>query len=205
MSADRAAARSCVCRGLEVEAVSTAAKATVSRVPVTPEQIQSAATAIRQHIRHTPVLEVSGVDVGLECSLSLKLEYLQRSGTFKGRGAAHFLATQPIASSGIVAASGGNHGAAVAWAAQRFGHEANIFVPTISAPAKVERLRSYGAIVHQIGDVYAEAFAASQEFQAATGATSIHAYDDPIVMAGAGTCAMAFWLLSPMAFRILLI
>ncbi len=92
----------------------------------------------------------------------------------------------------MVAASGGNHGVAVAWAAQRAGFTANIFVPTISAPAKVARLRTYGAIVHQVGDVYGESLDASRAFQSESGATSIHAYDDPVVMAGAGTCGLEF-------------
>jgi threonine dehydratase len=77
----------------------------------------------------------------------------------------------------------------VAWAARRFGHEAHIFVPTTANPAKVARLRDYGAKVRQIGGVYSEALAAAQQFLAARMATSIHAYDDPVVMTGAGTCA----------------
>ena len=162
--------------------------------PVSPADVTGASHAIRRIVRSTPVLPVMGSEFGLSDGITvhLKLELLQHSGSFKARGASHFIATQPIADAGVVAASGGNHGAAVAWAAQRFGHAANIFVPTISAPAKVERLRSYGAIVHQVGQVYAESLAASLEWQAQTGATSIHAYDDPVVLAGAGTCAREF-------------
>ena len=156
---------------------------------VTRADIDAAAAAIDPFVRSTPVIEVAGLDIGVDATLIFKLEYLQHSGSFKGRGAAHFLATQPIADGGIVAASGGNHGAAVAWAAERFGHDANIFVPTTASPAKVDRLRHYGAIVHQVGEVYADALAASQAHLDAHDATSIHAYDDPIVMAGAGTCA----------------
>ena len=92
-------------------------------------------------------------------------------------------------SHGIVAASGGNHGAAVAWAAQRYGHTAHIFVPTNATPAKVDKLRQFGATVHQVGEVYGDALAASREFLVEHEATSIHAFDDPVVMAGAGTCA----------------
>lgn len=156
------------------------------------QDIQRASDVLAEHVRTTPVLSVDGRDFGVSASIHLKLEFLQVSGTFKGRGATHFMATQPISSAGVVAASGGNHGAAVAWAAQRLGHEANIFVPTISAPAKVDRLASYGAIVHQIGDVYGESLEAARAFESETGATSIHAYNDPVVIAGAGTCALEF-------------
>lgn len=98
----------------------------------------------------------------------------------------------PIGEAGVVAASGGNHGAAVAWAARRAGHRATIFVPTISSPAKVDRLRSYGADVRQVGAVYAESLEASREFEESTGATSIHAYDHPVVLAGAATTGSEF-------------
>ncbi len=155
----------------------------------TPAQIERAAGAIEPFVRRTPVLTVPGSEIGLEATLVLKLEYLQHSGSFKARGATHFVATQQIAENGLVAASGGNHGAAVAWVAQRFGHTAHIFVPTTANPSKVARLTDYGADVHQVGNVYADALAASREFLAAHEASSIHAYDDPIVIAGAGTCA----------------
>ena len=139
-------------------------------------------------------MELSGPDLGFDDGVTFvfKLEYLQHSGSFKARGATHFVGTQPIADAGVVAASGGNHGAAVAWAARRFGHVANIFVPTISSPAKVERLRTYGAVVHQVGAVYAESLQAAEAFQADTGATSVHAYNHPVVLAGAGTTALEF-------------
>lgn len=165
--------------------------------PVTPDSIEAAAAIIRPHVRHTPILEVPGSEIGIEADLVLKLEYLQHSGSFKARGATHFMATQPIADTGVVAASGGNHGAAVAWAARRFGHTAHIFVPTTANPAKVTRLLDYGADVRQVGAVYGEALAAAQEFLAERHATSIHAYDDPVVMAGAGTCGRELELQSP--------
>lgn len=155
----------------------------------TADDIERAASAIGGQIRTTPIVEVPGAEIGLDATLVLKLEYLQHSGSFKARGAANFVVSQPIADDGIVAASGGNHGAAVAWAAGRFGHDAHIFVPTTATPAKVERLRQYGANVHEVGDVYGDALAASQEYLEHHHATSIHAYDDPVVMAGAGTCA----------------
>lgn len=156
---------------------------------VTPDDVERAAALIGRHVRTTPTLEVAGREIGIDATLVFKLEYLQHSGSFKARGATHFVASQPIADDGIVAASGGNHGAAVAWAARRFGHDAHIFVPTTATPAKVDRLRSYGATVHEIGDVYGEAFAASRRYLDTHRATAIHAYDDPVVVAGAGTCA----------------
>lgn len=170
---------------------------TDSTAPVTPEQIDAAALAIEPFIRHTPILEVPGSEIGIDAALVLKLEYLQHSGSFKARGATHFVATQSIANSGIVAASGGNHGAAVAWAAHRFGHPAHIFVPTTANSAKVARLLEYGADVRQVGDVYGDAFVASREYLELNHATSIHAYDDPVVMAGAGTCARQLDLDAP--------
>jgi threonine dehydratase len=163
--------------------------ATMTGPSVTPGQIEAAAGVIAPFVRRTPVLMVPGDEIGIDARLVLKLEFLQHSGSFKARGATHFVATQDIAGNGIVAASGGNHGAAVAWAAQRFGHAAHIFVPTTANPAKVARLNDYGADVHQVGDVYGDALAASREFLSSHDASSIHAYDDPIVMAGAGTCA----------------
>lgn len=149
-------------------------------------------------VRRTPVIEVTDASLlgssGGEGSgrFVMKLEQLQYSGTFKARGASNYVASMPISDAGVVAASGGNHGAAVAWAARRAGHAATIFVPTISSPAKVERLRSYGADVRQVGAVYAESLEASLLFQAETGATSIHAYDHPVVMAGAATTGAEF-------------
>ena len=122
----------------------------------------------------------------------LKLESLQVSGSFKGRGAFHKLLASKVPAAGIIAASGGNHGAAAAYAARALGHKAEIFVPTIAAPAKVARLRSYGAVVHQIGAVYAEARAASEKRAAETGALMVPAYEDEVVFAGAGSVALEF-------------
>ena len=164
---------------------------------VTPDLIEAAAAAIEPFVRRTPVLEVPGTEIGVDAALVLKLEYLQHSGSFKGRGATHFMATQPITGAGVVAASGGNHGAAVAWAARRFGHAAHIFVPTTANPAKIARLLDYGADVRQVGVVYGEALMAAQEFLTERHATSIHAYDDPVVMAGAGTCGRELDLQAP--------
>lgn len=137
-------------------------------------------------------MTLDGSDFDTEGTISLKLELVQHSGSFKARGATNFMLTNPISDAGVVAASGGNHGAAVAWAARQLGYRATIFVPTISARVKVERLRSYGATVHQVGDVYADALEASLSFQAESGATPIHAYEDPVVMTGAGTTGREF-------------
>jgi threonine dehydratase len=177
---------------------------TAATPSVTPERIEAAAAVIGSYVRHTPVVEVPGSEIGLDVDLVLKLEYLQHSGSFKARGATHFVATQPIADGGIVAASGGNHGAAVAWAAHRFGHPAHIFVPTTANPTKIARLLEYGADVRQIGAVYSEALAASREYLRTNHATSIHAYDDPVVMAGAGTCARELDLDAPALDAVLL-
>lgn len=155
----------------------------------TRDDIGRAAEAIAPHVRHTPVIELDGEPLGLDITLIVKLEYLQVSGSFKGRGAAHFLATQPIGAEGVVAASGGNHGAAVAWAARRFGHAAHIFVPSTATPAKVERLRDLGADIHLVGETYDDALEASITYLADHEATRVEAFDHPVIMAGAGTCA----------------
>ena len=164
---------------------------------VTADDIERAAAAIGAQVRTTPIVEIPGEEIGLDATLVLKLEYLQHSGSFKARGVANFVAAHPIADDGIVAASGGNHGAAVAWAADRFGHDAHIFVPTTATPAKVQRLRQYGAHVHEVGAVYGDALIASREYLEHHHATSIHAYDDTVVMAGAGTCARELDLAAP--------
>jgi threonine dehydratase len=147
---------------------------------------------VRPHVRRTPALELTTGMLGLTAPIALKLESLQVSGSFKGRGAFHKLLVSKVPPAGVVAASGGNHGAAVAYAARALGHRAEIFVPTISALTKVERLKSYGAIVHQVGAVYAEARAAAEDRAAQTGALTVHAYEDPEVFAGAGSVALEF-------------
>ena len=161
------------------------------RIP-TPADIEAAALAIKPHVRRTPVIEIPGDTLGLDATLVFKLEYLQVTGAFKARGAVHYVATQDIAPTGIVAASGGNHGAAVAYAAQRFGHEAHIFVPTTANPSKVERLVHLNAHVHRVGTTYPEAREASYAYLSEHAATQIEAYDDAIVMAGAATVAREF-------------
>lgn len=158
---------------------------------ISRKEVEAAWSLIRPHVRRTPVLELTG-SFGIAAPLALKLEALQVSGSFKGRGAFHKLLASKVPAAGIVAASGGNHGAAAAYAARALGHKAEIFVPTIAAPAKVARLQSYGATVHQIGAVYAEVRAASEKRAAETGALIAPAYEDPVVFAGAGSVALEF-------------
>jgi threonine dehydratase len=173
----------------------TSANASLSPVPPahpTRADIDAAAQAIAPHARRTPIIEIPGETLGLDVTLVFKLEYLQVTGAFKARGALNYVATQPISPTGLVAASGGNHGAAVAYAAQRFHHDAHIFVPTTANPAKVERLIDLQAHVHSVGATYPEALEASLAYLAEHDATSIAAFDDPVVMAGAGTVAREF-------------
>lgn len=123
-------------------------------------------------------------------SLTFKLEHLQHAGSFKSRGAFAHLLTRAIPAAGVVAASGGNHGAAVAYAAQQRGVPARIFVPTVSSPAKIERIRGYGADLVVTGDRYADALAASEEWAEQSGALRIHAYDQPETLLGQGSVGL---------------
>ena len=154
--------------------------------------IAAAAARIASHVRHTPVLHLSAADLGLGCPVTLKLELLQHTGSFKPRGAFNRLLSAALPAVGVIAASGGNHGAAVAYAARALGVQAEIFVPELTPPAKVARIASYGARVLQGGETYAEALAASRARQAQTGALEVHAYDDPAVLAGQGTVGREF-------------
>jgi len=139
------------------------------------------------------MVEVSGRDFGLgDFSVVLKLELLQHSGSFKVRGAFRNLLTRKIPVVGVVAASGGNHGVAVAYAAMRLGVPAKIFLPTVSSPAKVARIRASGADLAIVGDLYAEALAASEAWIAQSGALPVHAFDQPETLLGQGTLGMEF-------------
>src|SRR5262249_51560062 len=155
---------------------------------VTPASISSAFARIEDHVRQTPVVEIDGAGFGLaETRLVLKLEQLQHSGSFKARGAFANLLLRDIPPVGVTAASGGNHGAAVAFAARALGVKAKIFVPTVSSPAKVDRIRGYGAEFVVTGDRYADALAASETWVAQSGSLSIHAFDQVETMLGTGT------------------
>jgi threonine dehydratase len=169
--------------------------------------IAAAAARIAGHVRHTPLLRLAGAELGLALPVALKLELLQHAGSFKPRGAFNrMLSAQASASglpaaelpaAGVIAASGGNHGAAVAYAARALGVTAEIFVPNLTPQAKVARIASYGARVVQGGETYAEALAASRARQAETGALEVHAYDHPAVLAGQGTVGREFELDAP--------
>jgi len=148
---------------------------------------------IRPHVRRTPVIEVDGRDLGLDPTpLVLKLELLQHTGSFKPRGAFANLLTREVPPAGVVAASGGNHGAAVAFAAKKLGMRATIFVPSVASPAKMERIRDYGANLVVAGERYVESLAASQRWAGESGAMPVHAYDQPETLLGQGTVGLEF-------------
>jgi threonine dehydratase len=162
---------------------STTPAPTISR-----ERIEATERRIRAYVRRTPVLEVAGADFGLgSIRLVFKLESLQIGGSFKSRGAFANLLSRDVPPAGVVAASGGNHGVAVALAAQALGRPARIFVPRISSPAKLERIRGAGAELVVIGERYADALAASIEWAAQSGAMPVHAYDQVETMLGQGS------------------
>jgi threonine dehydratase len=157
------------------------------------EQIVATEKTIRRHIRRTPILEADGGDFGFNSvPLVFKLELLQHSGSFKARGAFANLLLRKIPQSGVVAASGGNHGAAVAFAAMKLGIPAKIFVPTVASPEKIERIRGYGAELVVTGERYAEALDASEHWSAESGALAVHAYDQPETILGQGSVGLEF-------------
>lgn len=166
-------------------------KTEVTQPAIDQEAIRRAERLIRKHIRRTPVLELEGSDFGLNGStLVLKLELLQHSGSFKARGAFSNLLIREVPRAGVVAASGGNHGAAVAFAAMKLAIPAKIFVPTVCSPAKMDRIRGYGADLVITGERYADALAASQVWSQESGALPIHAYDQPETLLGQGTVGL---------------
>ena len=154
---------------------------------------EAAAGRIAPHIRRTPVLRVVGEDFGLKgIRLAFKLEMTQHAGSFKSRGAFYHMLSRTVPAAGVVAASGGNHGAAVAFAAQRLGLRARIYVPTVASPAKIAQIRAYGAELEVGGDRYADALAASEAYAATTGAMQIHAFDQIETLLGQGTVGTEF-------------
>jgi len=154
---------------------------------ITKDAIAQAAQRIAPHVRRTPVLDVR-VE-GISQPVTLKLELFQHAGSFKSRGAFNTLLQARVGAGGIATASGGNHGAAVAYAAQRLGYKAKIFVPEISSPAKVARIASYGAEVVQKGANYSAALALCEAWIAESGASGVHAYDAVPTLEGQGTLA----------------
>lgn len=153
-------------------------------------EIEAAQSRIVPHVRRTPVLRTTGMV--MESPVEFKLEHLQHTGSFKARGAFNTLLSGPVPEAGLVAASGGNHGAAVACAAARLGHRATIFVPELAGPAKIALIERTGADLKVVPGVYADALDRARDHEATTGAMQIHAYDAPATVIGQGTC-MAEW------------
>jgi threonine dehydratase len=158
-----------------------------------PAAIRAAAQRISAHVRRTPVVEVDGADFGLpSVRLVFKLEFLQHAGSFKTRGAFNNLLTREIPPVGVVAASGGNHGAAVAYAAMKMRRPATIFVPSVASPAKMEQIRGYGARLEIAGERYNDALLASEKWLAQSGAAAIHAYDQWETLQGQATVGLEY-------------
>jgi threonine dehydratase len=161
---------------------------------ITRDDIRGTYETIRPYIRRTPVVRLDLGDLdpaaGERPAITLKLEQLQCSGSFKARGAFANLLLRDVPPAGVVAASGGNHGVAVAFAAHRLGLPARIFVPTVSAAAKIERIRQLGAELVVTGDRYADALAAAQAWVETSGAMSVHAFDQRETLLGQGTVAL---------------
>jgi threonine dehydratase len=155
-------------------------------------EIEAASKRIAGYVRTTPIMHLETGIWGLDARVTLKFEQLQHTASFKPRGAFNRILSNQVPEAGVIAASGGNHGIAVAYVAQKLGHRAEIFVPEVCAPVKVERLRSYGALVSIVGANYAEALLASQVRAEQTGALVVHAYDQPEVVAGQGTLGYEF-------------
>jgi threonine dehydratase len=153
--------------------------------------IEATERLIRPYVRRTPVLEVQAQDFGLEGRpLVFKLEFLQHSGSFKARGAFANLLGREVPAAGVTAASGGNHGAATAYAAMTLGLPARIFVPEISSPAKMARIRGYGAELTAQGARYADALKLCEAWEGESGALALHAYDTALTMIGQGATAL---------------
>jgi threonine dehydratase len=160
---------------------------------ISAADIRDAYASITPHIRRTPIVEVDAADFGVAAApLVLKLELLQHAGSFKARGAFTSLLKRKIPSAGVVAASGGNHGAAVAFAAMKLKVPAKIFVPSIASPAKIQQITEYGAQLVVGGERYADALAASEAWVASSGAMPIHAFDQRETMMGQGTVGLEF-------------
>src|SRR3954471_11101031 len=156
------------------------------------DDIRAAYARIKPHVRRTPVLRTGADDFGLTVRhpLTFKLEFLQHTGTFKPRGAFNNLLSREVPKVGVAAASGGNHGAAAAYAASQLGHKATIFVPDVSSPVKVARIKSYRADVRVGGTRYADALDAYNTFVGTGGALSVHAYDAAETIAGQGSVGL---------------
>src|SRR5262249_60214176 len=160
---------------------------------ITREEIRELYPSLSPHVRRTPFVFLNGSEFGLEpVSLALKLELLQHSGSFKARGAITNLLKRTVQERGIVAASGGNHGVAVAFAAHKFQIPAKIYVPTVASAAKIDRIRGFGAQLVVGGQFYADALAESQKWAGQSGAMAIHAYDQRETLLGQATVGLEF-------------
>lgn len=165
----------------------------MSGLPISRADVIAAYDKIKPFVRRTPVLTTPAEDFGLKgADLTFKLEFLQHAGSFKSRGAFTSMVTRAVPDAGVLAASGGNHGAAVAFAAMRTGHPATIFVPNVASPAKLAQIEAYGADLRIVGERYHDALVASQGFETESGALSIHAYDQNETLMGQGTVALEF-------------
>lgn len=153
----------------------------------TPADVEETARRIAPHVRRTPLLATAPGEFGIDHALSLKLELLQHAGSFKTRGAFATLLGAQVPPAGVAAASGGNHGAAVAYAAGRLGLKAKIFTPAIASPAKLAAIRGFGAQLHVEGERYADAAALCAACAAETGALDVHPYDATATVAGQAT------------------
>jgi threonine dehydratase len=163
------------------------------RAEISREEIREFYPALEPHVRKTPVVFVNAAEFGLEpAPLALKLESLQHSGSFKARGAITNLLTRTVPRAGVVAASGGNHGVAVAFAARKFHVAAKIYIPTVASVTKIDRIRGYGAELVVGGERYADALAESQKWAAKSGAIPIHAFDQRETMLGQATVGLEF-------------
>jgi len=158
-------------------------------LPVTPNDIRQAHARIARHIRRTPVIEAASPLPGGP-PISLKLEFLQHAGSFKPRGAFNNLLSGAPPAVGVATASGGNHGAAVAYAAGKLGVKARIFVPEIAPAVKIAKIKASGAEVVIEGATYFDALALCESYVGTSGALSIHAYDSTKTIAGQGTVAL---------------
>jgi len=172
--------------------------------PLIQQSVVAVEARIRPYVRLTPVITIDRAELGLPPGpLTIKLESLQHSGSFKVRGAFTNLLLRDVPDAGVAAASGGNHGAAVAYAASVLGIPARIFVPEVSSPAKVSRIRSYGADLVIQGETYSDALAISQDWISASGALTVHAFDQPETILGAGTTGLELRQQAPAATTIL--
>ncbi len=168
------------------------------------EDVESAAARLGEKVRRTPTISLHGDELGVPARVVLKLELLQHTGSFKARGALNSVMSLDSSAAAVAAASGGNHGAAVAWAARRLGLVADVFVPSTSTPAKLQRIREYGARLHLVEGDVGDALATCVEFSTESGVPGIHPYDTFETVCGAGTLGLEVATQVPEAELVLL-